>query len=490
VGFYSAFMVADKVEVETLSAKSNEKPLRWISEGGDSYSIGEGSKETRGTTIKLHIREDAKEFLDEYKLKDIVRKHSEFVQWPIFVKEEQVNKEKALWTKKPSEITEEEYKAFYKHVSNDWNDPLCWIHVQAEGKLTFSGIIYIPQKHSMQLDHMNYKVNLQLFQKKVKVLDHADDLLPRYLRFACGVIESNDVSLNVSREILQQTAAVESIRKNLTRKLLQKLKSVAQDDVESYNSFWEDSGHILKEGIPEEGEKRKKDLLKLLRCKTSTSSDALRSFDEIKEDMKEGQENIWYLTDINKDQISSRPILEGFKKKEWEVIFFSDPVDEWVVMQTKDYEETPLKSVAHGEFEEDEENQDEETKKDRSQAAPLMDWLSDLLSDEVEEVRMSSRLTDSPSILVNKEGALGANMEALLKASNQPLPESKQILEVNPSHPMVKTLARLNEEGKTGLEPFAKLLLDHASISEGRLKDPASFVKRLQALMEKAAQNL
>jgi molecular chaperone HtpG len=490
VGFYSAFMVADKVEVESKSARPNEKAVKWISDGSDSYEIGESEREEVGTQIILHMREDSSEFVEEFKLKEIINKHSEFVSWPIFLGEDQINKEKALWLKNPKEVTEDEYKAFYKHISKDWQDPLGWIHVRTEGELNFSGIIFIPKKHSYQLDQLNYKVNLQLFQKRVKVLENADDLLPRYLRFACGVIESDDVSLNVSREILQKTPAVEKIRKNLTRKILQKLQSIAKESDEEYLSFWKDSGSILKEGIPEESEKRKKELLSLLRFTTTTSEADLRTLSAVKEDLKDGQDTIWFLTDVNKDIISSNPVLEGFKKRDWEVILFSDPVDEWVVMSTNEFDGVPLKSVAHGDFDEEEEELDDETKKDRNEAEPLVQWLGDLFESEVESVRVSKRLTDSPSILINQEGSMGANMEMLLKASNQTISEQKRVLEINPSHPMVKTLARLNEEGKTGLEPFARLLLDHASISEGRLKDPASFVKRLQALMEKAAANM
>ena len=489
VGFYSAFMVADTVEVHSKS--TYDKPaVKWVSDGSDSYELGDSDRTEVGTEVKLTLREDSEEFLSDFKLREIIKKHSEFVSWPIHLGEEQINQEKALWLRKPSEVTEEEYKAFYKHISKDWQDPLGWVHVKAEGELNFSGILFIPQKHSFQLDQLNYKINLQLYQKRVKILENADDLIPRYLRFVSGVIESDDVSLNVSREILQQTAAVEKIKRNLTRKVLQKIKKIAKENNEEYISFWKDSGTILKEGIPEEGEKRKKDLLELLRFETTTSEGDLRTLSEVKEDRKEGQEEIWYLTDVNKDIIASNPILEGFKKREWEVILFSDPVDEWVVMSTQTFDEVPLKSVAHGEFDEDDENLDEDTKKDRDQAEPLVEWLTDVFGAEVESVRVSNRLTDSPSILVNKEGAMGANMEMLLKAGNQMVTEQKRILEINPSHPMVKTLARLNEEGSTELEPFARLLLDHASISEGRLKDPSSFVKRLQILMEKAAQNL
>jgi len=484
VGFYSAFMVADRVTVESLSIKPAEKAVKWESEGGESYSIGECEKASRGTKITLYLSETGQEFCDEAKLRGIIQNHSDFIQWPINLGEERINQETALWLRNPAEIEEEEYHAFYKHITKDWQEPLCYIHIRAEGTLQFNAILFVPKRHSYQLDNLNYKVNLKLYQKRVKVLDNANDLLPKNLRFVAGVVDSPDVNLNISREILQQTQVVKAIKKQLTKKILRKLVDVAKEVPEDYNNFWSDMGYMLKEGIPDD-DKHKKDLLTLLRCKTTKSDNALRSLAEIKEAMQEGQEDIWYLTDVNKEQIHRRPILEGFAKRDWEVLLLSDPVDEWVVMTVKDFDETSLKSVSHGELPEDEEKE-EETQEEK-QVQPLVDWLNTLLEEDVSSVRMSKRLTNSPSVLVNQEGSMGANMENILKAANQEISESKRVLEINPSHPMVKTLAKLNGEGKPGLEPFAHLLLDHASIVEGKLDDPVGFANRLQSLMEKAA---
>ena len=483
VGFYSAFMVADKVTVDSLSITPDAKAIRWVSNGGDSYDIGEGERTTRGTTITLQFSEEGKEFADKSKLQDIVQKHSDFVQWPITIEDERINQEAALWTRNPSEITDEEYNAFYKHITKDWQDPLCHIHIRAEGTLQFNAILFVPKKHSWQLDNLNYKVNLKLYQKRVKVLENANDLLPKNLRFVAGVVDSPDVQLNVSREILQQTNVVKSIRNQLAKKVLRKLIDVAKENPEEYTEFWSDMGYMLKEGIPD-NDKRQKDLLTLFRCKTTKSEGNWRSLGEIKEDMQEGQDAIWFLTDVDKEQIHRRPILEGFAKRDWEVLLLSDPVDEWVVMTVKDYEDVPLKSVAHGELPEEEENEEENIESKKVQ--PLVDWMNDLLEEDVSSVRISKRLTDSPSVLVNQEGSMGSNMESILKAANQDISESKRVLEINPGHPMVKTLARLNGNGETGLEPYAKLLLDHATIVEGKLKDPVSFAKRLQSLMERA----
>ena len=353
VGFYSSFMVADKVEVESMSMQKDAEAVRWVSDGGSTYSVETGEKESRGTRITLHVRDDAKEYLEEIAAKGIIQKHSDFIQWPILLGEERINQETALWLRDPKDITEEEYHSFYRHISKDWQDPLCYVHLRAEGTVQFNSILFVPKKHSYQLDNMNYKVELKLYQKRVKVLENANELLPRYLRFVAGVVDSPDVELNVSREILQQTSAVNSIQKQLAKKILRKLEETAQERPEEYNEFWKDMGYILKEGIPDD-EKRRKDLVKLFRCTTTKSDGDLRSLGEVAENKIEGQDAIWYLTDVNKDLITSRPILEGFAKRDWEVMLLTDPVDEWVVMSVQDYEETPLKSVAHGDIPEEE----------------------------------------------------------------------------------------------------------------------------------------
>ena len=487
VGFYSTFMVADNVVVESLSARPGGEPVRWSCQGGAEYSIEPGTRATRGTTVTLHIREDAADFLDEDKVKEIVQKHSDFVNWPVFVGENRANQEQALWVRDPSEISDDEYKAFYKHVSGDWNDPLAWIHFRAEGTLEFQAVIFIPQKRPWELDRLDYKTGLKLYQKRIKVLDHADDLLPRFLRFARGVVDSPDVQLNVSREILQQTPVLRAIKKQLVKRVLKRLKDLSVAESEAYAGFWREMGHILKEGVHEDG--ASKDLLvELLRYRTSTSGDELRSFAQVKEGLAKDADTIWYLTDVDKERIAQNPMLERFRKKEIEVLLMDDPVDEWVVMSLREYDGVQLKSVAHGEVPEEEEaSEDPIAKAAKDQARPLATWMGEMLRGKVADVRLSNRLTRSPSVLVNQEGAMGANMERILSAANQDVPNQKRVLEINAEHPMVQTLARLNEEGKTGLEPFARLLLDHASISEGRLDDAEGFADRLQALMEKAA---
>ncbi len=491
VGFYSAFMVADSVTVETLSAIPGNESVRWVSDGGDSYVLEPSERDTRGTTITLHLREDCKEFLDLDRLRRIVQAHSDFVPWPVAVGGERANQEAALWARSPDDISDEEYSAFYKHISSDWQDPLLHVHARIEGTFLFNMVLFVPTKRPWELDRLDYKVGLRLYQKRVKVLDHADALVPRFLRFVRGVVDSSDVDLNVSREMLQQTPAVRAIKKQLTKRVLGALKDLAVEKPETYSAFWGEFGHILKEGIHEESGKTKDTLTGLLRFRTTTSDGELRSLAQIKADFADGQETLWYLTSVDKKRIASSPLLEGFKKRGWEVILMDEPVDEWVVMAVKDFDDTELKSVAHGEAPAtDDDEADPIAKAAREQAAPLVDWMGSLLDSDVAEVRISNRLTDSPSILVDQEGAMGANLERILQAANQEVQSQKRVLEVNPEHPMVKTLARLNADGQAGLEPFARLLLDHAAIAEGRLDDPEGFAGRLQTLMEKAAANL
>jgi len=491
VGFYSAFMVADEVTVESLSALPDAAAICWKSDGGEGYDLAEGSRTTRGTAITLKLREEASDFADEGKLRDIIRKHSDFVPWPVIMGEEQVNRAKAIWAQSPSDVSDEEYIDLYKHVSMDWQEPLTHIHIRAEGTLQFNAILFIPKNRPWQLDRLDYKVGVQLFQKGVKVLDHADDVVPRFLRFVSGVVDSPDLDLNVSREILQQTPIVKAIRKQITKKILKHLAAEAKKEDETYLQFWDEFGHILKEGIAEDGENAKDLLTGLLRFETTESEGASLSLAELKEGMIDGQDSLWYYTSVDKERIGAAPVLEGFRKREWEVMLMTDPVDEWVAMSLNEFDGVPLKSVLTGELPEDEADEDDDTKKAKDEAKPLISWMGEILQSDVAEVRASSRLTDSPSVLVDKEGGMGSNMERILKAANQEVgPGAQRVLEINPNHSLVKTLAKLNNDGQTGLEPFARLLLDHAAIAEGRLDDPQGFASRLQTLMEKAADSM
>ncbi|NOY28141.1 MAG: molecular chaperone HtpG [Oligoflexia bacterium] len=488
VGFYSAFMVADRVIVDSLSGKAGADPIHWESEGGDGYTLTTGDRATRGTRVTLHIRDDAMDYVDVDSLRSIVQKYSDFVPWPVMIGGERANQEQALWRKDPADVSDDDYKALYRHLGTDWQEPLGWVHARIEGNINFDTILFIPASRPWTMDRLDFKPALKLYQKRVRVLDSAEQLLPRYLRWVTGVVDSPDVDLNISRELLQQTPSLRVIKKQLTKRVLDRLKDLTTDDAQAYAKFWEQLGHILKEGVHEVtlegGPKDKERLVPLLRFKTTTSRaqtdvvDRWRSLAQVKADMVEGQDAIWYLADVDKDRIAHSPLLETFKKRGIEVLLLDDPVDEWVTMNLSEFDDVPLKSVAHGELDDlddaEKEEEDPIAKAAKDQAMPLATFMEGLLGDDVASVRLSSRLVDSPSVLVNQEGAMSANMERILKSANQDVPTSKRVLEINPEHPMVKTLARLNKEGKTGLEPFARLLLDHAAIAEGRLDDRAS----------------
>lgn len=518
VGFYSSFMIADKVVVDSLSAVPGEGAIRWTSEGGDAYTLEPGDRTERGTTITLHVRLGCDEFLEVEKLREIVRKHSDFVSWPIYVDGARGNQEAALWTRSPQEVKDEEYDAFYKHVSGDWDAPLIRLHVVADAPLQFQAVLFIPKRRPWEMDRLDFKPGLKLYQKRVKILENAESLLPRFLRFVRGVVDAPEVELNVSRELLQQTPVLRAIRAQLTKRLLKKLKEIANKDRETYETFWEEFGHIVKEGIAEENDSRDA-IIPLLRYRSTRSlaaptppapaSDIVdqdgnpaettpeaptasvwRSLTDVKAGLKDGQDAIWYLAEADKDRIANSPILEGFKKRDWEVLLLDDPVDEWVTMHVREFEGTPLKSASSGELPADEKSDDPVAQKAREQAEPLASWLHGLLSDKVADVRLSTRLTDSPAVLVDQEGAMSANLERILKAANQKVSGTRRVLEINPEHAMVKNLARLQGEGKDGMEPFALLLLDYANIAEGRLEDAEGFTKRLQSLLEKASANL
>ena len=490
VGFYSAFMVADKVAVDTLAGDPASEAVSWVSDGGEAYEMGPGARTTRGTDVVLHLRDDAKEFLDEERLRTIVTRHSDYVPWPIEVGGERANQETALWNRSPSEVSDDDYKAFYKHISHDWQDPLAWVHFRLEGTVQANAVLFIPRSRPFEMDRLDFKVGVTLYQKRVKILDHASDLVPRFLRFAVGVVDSPDVQLNVSRELLQQTGAVRAIHRQITKKLLAELDTLATERPDDYRTFWNELGHIVKEGIHEDDRSRD-DITALLRYQTTESDGELRSFAQVRADMPEGQEALYYYTSVDKERIGKAPVLEGFRKRKWEVMLMSDPVDEWVVMSVPDFDEVPLQSAMTGELPEAEsEEEDPIADGFKKQAKPLATWMKELLGSDVSDVRVSSRLTASPSVLVDAEGGIGSNMERILKAANQQVPDSKRVLEINPEHSLVRTLARLNDDGAPGLEPFARLLLDHAAITEGRLADPEGFAGRLQVLMEKAASGM
>lgn len=484
VGFYSAFMVADKIIVETLSGEPDVEAVRWEATGDETYNVMQGDRSIRGTKITLYLKEDDQEFLEKYKVEEIVKRYSNFVSFPIYLEENQINEGKALWTKSAKEITDDEYKDFYKVISNDWDEPASWLHFSADAPMQFHTLVYFPDRKPFDLDMPDGKRGLKLYSHKVLILEEARDLIPRYLRFVKGIVESDDLDLNVSRELLQTTPQAASLKKLITKRILKRLDEISTKEPEVYEKLWENFGTTIKEGIHEDDTNRDS-IAKLARFYT-TEGDSRRSLKQVLDNLAEGQDAIWYLTGIELDRMRKSPLLERFKRKGWEVVLMDDPVDEWVVLHLQDFEGKPLKSVAKGDIELEDED-DPITEAAREQAKPLLDHLKELLSDEVKEVRYSSRLTDSPSVLVDTEDGLSSNLQKILRNARQDVELTNRVLEINAEHPIVKNLAKMHNQGRTArVEPLARLLLDHARLAEGEVKDPAKMVQRLQQVMLQA----
>ncbi|MSP56824.1 MAG: molecular chaperone HtpG [Myxococcales bacterium] len=520
VGFYSSFMVAHRVVVDSLSAEPGAEPIRWTSEGGGEFNIEPGDRATRGTDVVLHVRSDCTEFLDDERLREVVEKHSDFLQYPVFVGKdgpdaaaERVNQTQALWTRNPREVSDDEYKGFYKHVAKDWQDPLSWVHITTEAPLEFQSLLFFPQRRPFDLDHPEVKRGLRLYQRRVMVLDAADQFLPRYLRFVRGLVDAPEVQLNVSREILQNTPVIGAIKKQLVKRVLRRLKELSREDETAWLTFWENFGLTLKEGVAEDTE-NKEQLTPLLRFRSTAESAAdaadaaaaaadgdgdgekptppgkWRSLADYKIAMKDGQDTIWYLTGLDLGRMRANPQLERFKKKGWEVLLLSDPVDEWVVMNLNEFEGVPLKSAARGDF--DDKTEDPVADEARKRAEPFLSWLGAELAGQVGGVRASNRLTDSPAVLVDAEWGVSANMERILRSARQDAPKAQRTLEINPEHALVRQLVGLHAGGlddASKLEaarPLGRLLLDYAQLAEGHVEDAPGFAGRLAALMSRS----
>lgn len=484
VGFYSALMVAERVEVHSLSAEPDAAPIVWSCDGSTTFTVRPGTRTSRGTDVVLHLREDAVEYLDEDRVREVVQKHSRYVGYPIWLGEEQLNEPQVLWTRSPSEVKDDEYKAFYKQVSGDWADPALWMHVQADAPIQYNAILYLPERAPFDLNYQNGRRQLKLYARKVLILDEARDLLPDWLRFVRGVVDSEDIQLNVSRELVQKTPLLAQVRKQLTSRLVKRLVSFAKDQPTEYEAWWREFGTVIKEGVHADGEHREK-LLKICRFNSTRHADAQGqvSLEQYLAAMPEGQDTIWYLTGPDRETCARSPLLESLKQKGWEVLLLTDAVDEWMVQAVREYEGKPLRSVARGDLKVD------------AAEAPLEEglhtWLKDLFQGEVREVRASKRLTESPSVLVDDDYALGANMERILRSVQKDVPTSQRVLELNPEHPMVRAVGRLREQGRaTEAEPLARLLLDQARLVEGQVGDPAGLLARLGALSRLAAQAL
>ncbi len=496
VGFYSAFMVADKVEVVSRKA-GEEKAWRWTSDGKTGFDIEPAERAEAGTTILLHFNEEGAQYANGWRLREIVKKYSNHIAFPIFLTydksewneaekksiktrtTEQINSASALWRRPKSELTDDDYKELYKSITGDWEDPLFWFHTRAEGSLEYTTLFYIPSKAPLDLYQAEYKVGVKLYVKRVFIMDDAKEFLPQYLRFVRGIIDSEDLPLNVSREILQQNRVLTSIRTASVKKILSELKSISANQPEQYLKFITEYNRPLKEGIYGDYANREM-LLDLVRFK-STKVEGLTSLADVKSRMKEGQKSIYYITGGSESLLRTSPLLEIYKKKDLEVLILDDDIDEIVFSGVEKYGETDLKSVNKSSTGEDLKDEAEPDKAETLK--PLLDKLKATLGDHVKDVRASARLADSPSCIVSDEEEPSIKMQQMMRAMGQKdLPALKPTLEVNPDHEIVKKLLARSDDAVT--EDAAWLLFDQALLMEGvPLSSPADFVRRLNRIL-------
>ena len=513
VGFYSGFIVAEKITVESRRAGAEAaEGVRWISQGTGEFDVEQINKASRGTEIILHLREDALEYLDSAKVKQIINKYSDHISLPIemqkeiwqqeeaaegeeakpgqYVKTDEweaINSASALWTRNKNEISDEQYTEFYKNLSHDYEAPLAWAHNRVEGSTEYTQLLYIPSRAPSNIFTREAKAGIKLYVKRVFIMDDADNLIPNYLRFVQGVVDSADLPLNVSRELLQESRDVKTIREGNARRILTVLDGLAKSedaaDQEKFQTFYAEFGSVLKEGLGEDMTNRER-ILKLLRFATASSDEVKTSFADYKAQMQEGQKAIYYVTADSLNAAKNSPQLELFKKKGIEVLLMTERVDEWAMEFVFEFDGTPLQNVSKGAVDLGD-LQDAEEKKALEQAAeqfkPVVEKLSDALKAKTSEVRVTTRLVDSPACLVVAEGELSPQLVRMLKQAGQAVPESKPVLEINPSHPLVQKL-----EGSAQFDDLANVIFDQALIAEGGLpEDPAQYIKRINSLLLK-----
>ena len=500
VGFYSAFIVADRVDVFSRRAGlPASEGVHWSSAGEGDFEVATVDKAERGTRIVLHLKEGEEGFADGWKLRGIIKKYSDHVGLPIEMPKEHhgedkpaapeweaVNKASALWTRPKAEIKDEEYTEFYKHIAHDFTDPVAWSHNKVEGKLEYTSLLYVPGRAPFDLYHRDGAKGLKLYVQRVFIMDQAEQFLPLYLRFLRGVVDSSDLSLNVSREILQSGPVVDSMRSALTKRALDMLEKLSKDKPEDYKAFWTNFGQVLKEGPAEDYGNREKiaGLLRFASTHDASGEPSVALADYVAR-MKEGQDRIYYLTGDAHVQVKDSPHLEIFRKKGIEVLLLTDRIDEWMMGYLSEFDGKSFADVARGDLDlgaldsEDEKKAHEETAKAKE---ALVERLKTVLGLDVADVRVSHRLTDSPAILAMGQGDLGVQMRQLLEASGQQVPESKPVFEFNPDHPLI---ARLDAEGDANrFNSLTRVLFDQAALAAGEsLKDPAGYVKRLNALL-------
>ena len=504
VGFYSSFIVADRVVVVTRKA-GEETATQWESAGEDEFTISESSRDCPGTTITLHLKDEAEEFADSWRVRSVIKKYSDHISVPVMMPEppkpsgddedaadapaepewQPVNEAKALWTRSRSEISDEEYQAFYKHISHDFEDALSWSHNAVEGKLEYTSLLYLPQRAPFDLWQREGARGLKLYVQRTFIMDEAEQFLPMYLRFVKGVLDSSDLPLNVSRELLQQNQQVDAIRSALTKRVLDMLSKMASKQPEDYIRFWDTFGAVLKEGPAEDFSNREK-IADLLRFATTRDDEAAQriSLKQYVESMKGDQQSIYYVVAENHATAKNSPHIEALRQQGVEVLLLSDRVDEWLMSHLAEYDGKPLRDVAKGEW--DQSADDEESKKALEEAEKasesLIERMQGVLSDRVAGIRPTTRLTSSPACLTVAEHEMGSQMRRIMEAAGQEMPETKPTMEINVEHPLLQRLDQESDEDR--FADLAQILLDQAALAEGSvLEDPATYVARLNRLL-------
>ncbi|MBL7480987.1 molecular chaperone HtpG [Legionella bononiensis] len=495
VGFYSAFIVADKVTVKSRRAglKADEG-IVWESTGDGEFTIGFEKKASRGTEITLHLKDEDDEFLSNWRIRSIISKYSDHICWPIEMKKiseedkeskefETVNKATALWTLQKSDISDEEYKVLYKHISHDYMDPLAWSHNHVEGKHEYITLLYIPGHAPYDLWQQEVKHGLKLYVKRVFIMDDATQFLPRYLRFVKGIVDASDLPLNVSREILQDNKQVESIRAACTKRILSMLEKMSTNDKETYQKFWNEFGLVLKEG-PVEDFANKEAISKLLRFATTHSGSEKQevTLEEYVGRMKEGQDKIYYITASSYNAAKNSPHLEIFKKKGIEVLLLSDKIDEWLVGYMNEFDGKKLQSISKGKVEFNDDESTDHIKEQEKTLEPVIKHIKTILNERVKDVLLTNRLTDSPACIIADEQDMGLEMQRILQAAGQQVPTSKPIFEINPEHPLITRLHDIQDDSQ--FELWVTMLFEQAVLAEGgQLDNPADFVNRVNKLL-------
>lgn len=521
VGFYSTFVVADKVVVRTRHAGMQaDQGVMWESDGQGEYTVKNIQYPARGTEVVLHLKKESEEFLDEFRLRNIIAKYSDHIVLPIVMKkqetfenkaqaktskeamdekteiivpeEEVVNRASALWTLPRSEIKDEQYQDLYKHIAHDFENPLAWTHNKVEGKLEYTNLLYIPARAPFDLWHREYQRGLKLYVKRVFIMDDSEHFMPTYLRFIKGIIDSNDLPLNISRELLQSNQVIEKIRSGCVKRVLDLLEKLAADEPEVYAKFWKEFGAVIKEG-PGEDFANKDRIAKLLRFASTYQTDEIQSTSLVDyvSRMQNDQDKIYYLTADSYLNAKNSPLLEVFRKKGIEVLLLSDRVDEWLMAHLTEFEGKKLQSISKGKLDLDKTENKEEQDQQEAKAATFSDFIAQIktaLDDQVKDVRLTHRLVDSPSCVVFDDNELSGHMQRLLKATGQAVPESKPILELNPDHPLLLKLQN-NAQDSQKTADWAHILLSQALLAEGeQLSNPAGFVKRLNQLLVQAVE--